>query len=27
MNTGGDLRGNINLRDVESGMGAMGQAK
>ena len=27
MNTGGDLRGNINMRDVESGVSAMGQAK
>jgi len=27
MNTGGDLRGNIDMRDVESGVSAMGQAK
>lgn len=27
MNTGGDLHGNINMRDVESGVSAMGQAK
>jgi hypothetical protein len=27
MNTGGDLRGNINMRDMENGVNAMGQAK
>lgn len=27
MNTGGDLHGNINMRDVESGINAIGQAK
>lgn len=27
MNTGSDLRGNINMRDIEGGVSAMGQAK
>jgi hypothetical protein len=27
MNTGSDLQGNINMRDVEKGISAMGKAK